>query len=290
MNRTLDHINQAIDYIRRNMDRELTVEEIADVCCFSRFYFNRLFKSITGEGVYGFLRRLRLERGAYRLMSSPSKTITEIALEAGYSPSNFASAFKEQFGVSASEFRKRGPGDLQDVHREIRERLEGLLMNEKAHKDLKNRVQVRYLNSMILEYRRVIGYYGDLIPHWSAFCKDMAARYGDEDTLQFIGISYDDPIISDESRCMYDLCVVADRVSGSCFHRLEAGEYGCYGYCGPVSGILNAYQELCGLWLPFSGYELDNRLPLEFYYPVPEGQEGLNMEICFPVRRLGAMD
>ncbi|WP_021167832.1 DNA-binding transcriptional regulator SoxS [Sporomusa ovata DSM 2662] len=41
--------NQGINYIYRNLDKSISVEEIAEQCCFSKYYFNRMFKVIVGE-------------------------------------------------------------------------------------------------------------------------------------------------------------------------------------------------------------------------------------------------
>ncbi len=45
-------INQAINYIHDNIDKNLTVEDIANHCCFSKYYFNRVFRSIVKESIY----------------------------------------------------------------------------------------------------------------------------------------------------------------------------------------------------------------------------------------------
>ncbi len=48
VNRThITIINQGVDFIIDNLYENITVEMIADHCCFSRYYYNRLFKSIT---------------------------------------------------------------------------------------------------------------------------------------------------------------------------------------------------------------------------------------------------
>jgi len=87
-------VNNAIDYIIRNLNNEITVEDVAENCNFSKFHFSRLFRSETGESVYSFIKRLRMEQSALRLGTNINQTITYIGLDYGYSPSNYSSAFK----------------------------------------------------------------------------------------------------------------------------------------------------------------------------------------------------
>jgi AraC family transcriptional regulator len=61
-----------------------------------------------GETLQVFVHRLRLERAAQLLVFDRLRSISDIALDCGFSSSSaFARAFKGAFGVSASEWRKR---------------------------------------------------------------------------------------------------------------------------------------------------------------------------------------
>lgn len=59
-----------------------------------------------GETPAAHQRRLRLDRGAWQLLTSRA-TILEVALETGWeSHETFTRAFRARFGVSPSSFRK----------------------------------------------------------------------------------------------------------------------------------------------------------------------------------------
>ena len=45
---TNEVINQAIDYILKHIEEEVTLGDVAGHCHFSKFYFSRLFKEQTG--------------------------------------------------------------------------------------------------------------------------------------------------------------------------------------------------------------------------------------------------
>lgn len=97
---------QAMNFISRHLDRDLSLDEIARAACFSKHHFHRIFKAVVGETVAAFTRRLRLEFAANRLLSNPEDEITKIALDCGFSSSqNFAKAFRQHFGTSPSGYR-----------------------------------------------------------------------------------------------------------------------------------------------------------------------------------------
>ena len=100
-------INRVVDYIETHLHKELTLEELAAIAHFSKFHFHRIFISFTGETLFRFIQRLRLEKAASLLVAEPDLPVTEIALSCGFSGSaSFARAFKEHFSCSASEWRR----------------------------------------------------------------------------------------------------------------------------------------------------------------------------------------
>jgi AraC family transcriptional regulator len=68
-------INQVIDYLRGNLDRQVKLEELAKVACFSESHFHRIFRAVSGETLNNFTNRLRLEKAARLLRYSDRKGI-----------------------------------------------------------------------------------------------------------------------------------------------------------------------------------------------------------------------
>lgn len=62
---TNEAVNHAIDYILQHTEEDVTLEDVADHCHFSKYYFSRLFKKQTGESIYAFIKRVRLEQSAF---------------------------------------------------------------------------------------------------------------------------------------------------------------------------------------------------------------------------------
>ena len=95
-------------YIRDHIHEPLDRETLASVAGFSIPHFHRVFTAHVGESAISYVRRLRLERAGRKLRMG-AVDITEVALAAGYdSHAAFSKAFKQQFGLSPSEFRQLG--------------------------------------------------------------------------------------------------------------------------------------------------------------------------------------
>ena len=88
-------ICRAMNFISQNIEREISLEEVAESASFSAFHFHRIFSAAVGETVAVFTRRLRLESAANRLASASDLDITTIAMDCGFSSSqNFSKAFR----------------------------------------------------------------------------------------------------------------------------------------------------------------------------------------------------
>jgi transcriptional regulator GlxA family with amidase domain len=88
------------------------VDAMARAACFSRRQFHRLMVQLLGETPGSHQRRLRLDRGAWLLLTS-CVTVLEIALETGFeSHETFTRAFRARFGETPSAFRKSRGANL----------------------------------------------------------------------------------------------------------------------------------------------------------------------------------
>src|SRR5690606_24461858 len=70
-------------YIQSQLESELSLEILARRVGFSPYHFHRVFREVMGEPVKAYVRRLRIDRAAYRLKIS-QETIMPIALDAGF--------------------------------------------------------------------------------------------------------------------------------------------------------------------------------------------------------------
>ena len=88
------------------------VDAMARAACFSRRQFHRLMLRVFGETPGKHQRRLRLDRGAWLLLTSRT-TVLDIALETGFeNHETFTRAFRTRFGIAPSGFRKTRGANL----------------------------------------------------------------------------------------------------------------------------------------------------------------------------------
>lgn len=102
-----ESVNQAIAYIMEHIEEEITIEQVAEHCHFSKYHFSRMFKQATNESLYSFIKRRKIEQSAFRIKVERDKKITDIGYDYGYSPSNFSTAFHQYYEVSPVVFRKQ---------------------------------------------------------------------------------------------------------------------------------------------------------------------------------------
>jgi AraC family transcriptional regulator len=101
-----ERINDVKQYILEHIDEPLNRGVLAAVAGFSVSHFHRIFTAYIGENIASYVRRMRLERAGRKLRMG-AVDITEVALAAGYDThAAFSKAFKQQFGLSPSEFRQ----------------------------------------------------------------------------------------------------------------------------------------------------------------------------------------
>lgn len=94
-------------HIQQHLDAPLPLKELAAIACLAPHHFHHVFTGMLGESVAGHIRRLRLERAAWRLKLS-GLPVVQVAIEAGYSSHEaFCRAFRNSFNASPTQFRRR---------------------------------------------------------------------------------------------------------------------------------------------------------------------------------------
>jgi len=109
-------IDETIQYMYSNLDKKITVEDLAKIAHMSPSYYTRAFKKATGQSSISYLNQIRLER-VKRLLLEGDKAITEIALECGFSSTAYlSSSFHNKFKISPTDYRNLlKKGDISKV-------------------------------------------------------------------------------------------------------------------------------------------------------------------------------
>ncbi|GAA0742160.1 AraC family transcriptional regulator [Clostridium oceanicum] len=101
----IQEIQAALDYIEMNLHEELTLDGIAKVVGFSKFYFHRIFKKEVGISLYDYIRKRRLTTAASILLNTKA-SILDIALTYRFeSQESFTRAFKSVYQLPPGRYR-----------------------------------------------------------------------------------------------------------------------------------------------------------------------------------------
>ncbi len=302
-------INRVMDYIQAHLAGDLRLESLARVAGFSPFHFHRVFRTVVGETLNDFIRRVRVGAAANRLLSNPRRSITDIAIACGYSsPSAFAREFRIAFGTSASALRRGG----RDAARKIQQaKSKNGQVESKEGRDspadppytpsnpssrrtpMKFCVEVREMPEWNVVYVRHIGAYNKVGEAFERLFKWAGPR----GLIRFpetksLAIYHDSPEVTDPTKLRSDACLTVPpgtKVDGEIgTMKVPGGLFAVAHVEIDVVQFGEAWDKLIGEWMPKSGYQPDDRMCYEMYLNDPETdpEKKWKVDICEPIRPL----
>lgn len=299
-------INKAFDYIEANFEKPLSLDELAGVANFSRFHFNRIFHGIVGETPFRFIQRIRLERAATLLVYNPNESISNIAMKCGFTDiSIFSRNFKNQFGMSASQYRRRkkeksninqlnGKKDQPSDRASMYFCQSTNSIKWRSNMELLKSVEVKDLPKMNLAYVRHIGPYKGNEKLFEGLWNRLFSWAGPRGLIggpdfRSLVIYHDDPNITGEDKLRMSVCITVPhgtKTDGE-IGRMELGaaKYVIARFNVDATQFQEAWNWLYGQWFPESGYQPDDKPCFEMYPEEPkEGR--FTVDICVPVKPL----
>ena len=309
-----------MQYIEEHLTDPIRLEDVARAASFSPFHFHRIFKSVLGETLNELIVRLRLERAANKLAQNARLSITEVALECGFSSSaTFARSFKKHFGLSASEWRtaeyerqsKIGKS-ASKTGQTLRSGGEGFGKGGKAvavgtaydwrivvdgshvywRNAMEKQIEVKEMPAHHVAYIRHVGPYNQIGGAFERLMQWAIVHQLMEPNTICLGIYHDDPSITAPEKLRSDACLAVptdQEPDGEIGIRdIPAGRYAVMRTEVTADEIHGAWEELINGWMPESGFQPDDRPCYEIYLNNPkEHPEGkFIMDICEPVRPL----
>jgi AraC family transcriptional regulator len=306
-------LNRCIDYIQHHYGETLNLSRLAEVACFSKFHFHRIFRALMGETVNDCIQRVRLEKATYKLIFDKDQSITDIALACGFSSSqNFARCFKAHYGATPTRVRAeynwnawaarlnalKGADGRQAAAGDAI--LDRYLQQHQITRDSllaspePMAVAIRQMPALRVAYVRSRGPYR-VEQIASAFGKVLqwARPKGLMERQPLVlGVLWSSLDITPREKLLYDACIAvpeaikADRWVN--IQTLKGGTFGVY-RCEIESGRHEeAWMRLILNWLVSSDYQPDDRPGYEIYYSAstsdPLGRAVV--ELCLPVKPL----
>ena len=304
-------INRVLDYIEANLGSNLTLAELAEVALFSPYHFHRLFRAMVGETPNQFVQRVRLEKAAALLLNNRARAVTEVALNCGFSSSaTFARAFREKFGLTASQWREcRGhrecerPIDSKNCKTDSKQwktlrnwrkdydvvslyssdisnhLLWRVTMKSDQKEALQFNAEVKELPNMTVAYVRHVGPYQGDVELFGRLIGKLCTWAGSRGLLgrpgsKLMSVYHDAPEITDESKLRLSVCMTVPEetpVDGEIGKMvINGGTYAVGHFEMNDDQYEEAWNALMGAWLPESGYQPADGLCFEDYLNDPK--------------------
>ena len=104
-NKNQDLIKKVKEYVVKNLDKELSLNSIANTFYINSSNLSKVFKEETGINLIDFIIDLRIEKSRHMILTT-GKSIDEIAGISGYNnTSYFIKKFKEKYGYTPKQYR-----------------------------------------------------------------------------------------------------------------------------------------------------------------------------------------
>jgi AraC family transcriptional regulator len=276
-------VSRALWFIESHFGRELTLEEIADAGCVSRYHMSRVFAITMGCPIMRYVRGRRLTEAARALVDG-APDILNVALDAGYgSHEAFTRAFREQFGLTPEAVRAQG--NLTNIRL-----MEAMKMQER----LLEKVEARMEKGRVLLIAGMGARYScessvGIPAQWQKFVPHLGSIFGQVGRTAYgVMCNFDDDgnfdymcgvEVSDFSRVPADWSRV----------RIPAHEYAVFTHRDHISTIRNTWATIWNKWLPESGREGADAPNFELYGEDFDSVTGRGLvEIWLPLDPKGA--
>jgi AraC family transcriptional regulator len=265
----IQSVYKVIFYIEQNYGYELTLEELASVAGFSKYHFHRIFKSIIGETLSDYIRRVRLSSTTLKLKTN--QKISHIAMNSGYETNaSFSKAFKKHFGVTPTEFSKNAKTKKGN------NMLEPEIIEIKDIELFYVRATGEYRQSVEESWNKIIEY-----AYNNNLSGKIKARYG---------IAHDNPNVIESVKIRYDACIETDDIGlepdGDIASKIiTGGTYAKFLHRGSYENLDKA-QEALSNWIIDSGVVLRDKPVFHKYLDLDPREmkpESLQTEIYVPI-------
>ena len=268
--------NQVIDYISLHLHKPLTLHVLAEKVGVSQRQLIRMMHSVLNEPLAAYISRQRIER-AVMYLQIEEMTLTTLANKVGYdNAQSFSKAFKKWYGISPMIYMQ-----------ELRSRLEGFVESSDRNNNLYS--EICEINDIELVYIRIIGKYGDEDPYeiaWNKLLCFLKQHDALSDKTRFIGISFDDPNITDPNQCRFYACASVHKMiiptSELGTIQIKKGKYAIYTWEGSYSGLQQFYNSIS---VNFA-HTIRHGVAFEEYLNSPRNtkEEDLRTKIYIPIK------
>jgi AraC family transcriptional regulator len=255
-------------YLAGHLDRDVDLDHLAGIACFSPFHFHRIYHALQGETIAESVRRMRLHRAALDLIEG-TVPVARIAVRAGYgSQAAFTRAFRSAYGAPPAAYRVSTSGAFQGT------------------------VTIRRTGPIDVVARRHAGDYASIGGTFERLNTLAIGRGWTGPATRYFGIYYDDPSATPASAQRSDACLTVPAGADPGVDpdlrllTIAGGRQAVLLHVGPYAELHRAYTWLYREWLPSSGEEPADAPCVEEYLNDPRTTPAVELrtEIWLPVQ------
>jgi AraC family transcriptional regulator len=251
-------------HIQANLDGDLSLTVLSQNAGLSPAHFHRLFKAVTGETPKNYVTRLRVERGAFRLLIHETKLV-DLAFDCGFhNHETFIRAFRRGFGCAPSEYREL-------MQKQIFERVERArnAANEAASIFELSATKVVRLRTMRLAFLRHVGPYESAPDTLFDELEQWARRRRVPGPRIWLGIGHDAPIATPPELLRFDAALVVPEpfvAEGRIgYQMLPGGEFAVTTHAGSFDTLSSAYDAIFPRIMTLPDYRFMGLPAIEIY-------------------------
>ncbi len=105
----IEAVNKVQVYIENNLQKHMTLHELANVAGYSPWYLSKIFKKYCGKTIFEYIRASRLSKAALYLRDNETQ-IVDVALNFIFDThEGFTRAFAKEFGITPKRYAQTTP-------------------------------------------------------------------------------------------------------------------------------------------------------------------------------------
>lgn len=285
MNEDWQKLLPVLVHIQAHLDGDLSLAMLSQQAGLSPSHFHRVFKAALGETLNNYVTRLRVERGAFRLLLLDERFV-DIALDCGFhNHETFIRVFRRVLGKTPGQYREWIRHQVFERHPQARttsaQTISGFELSP---------TKIVRLRSMHLAFLRHIGPYEsvpntlfDSLGHWAVEQRVPGPRV-------WLGIGHDAPIATPPEHLRFDAALVVpapfepdNRVG---YQELAGGEFAVTTHTGSLETLPAAYATIFPRVVALPGYRLIGLPAIEIYHsasvdtPLPLNQTDIYLPVA----------
>ncbi len=276
-----ERINRVLQYIDINLSKRMDLDELASQANYSVYHFHRIMRAHLGESLGSYIVRVRLETAAH-LLRHCNIPINEVALRVGYdAPSSFNKAFKKRFGISPLKYKEDKIIGVPNY---------GSTLIDRNMETIELKPKIKELKPVHVIYVQAKGAYNESAKEaWGKVCAYAQQKKLFGFKTDMIGISHDDPGITESDKLRYDACISIKKEvkpEGEVgVKEIPGGKYAIFTHKGPYENFNETYGFIFGKWVPENNIELRDTPCFEKYLndPGKTKPEKLRTEVYIPI-------